>query len=475
MARFDQLRELLSPEKAAELTQNAFAPFTDIALPFTNPVSRRLEEAGENLNQATQASALNVLNKPTPDFVPEMMRGPIEDAKTIGKFIAPPVLDSLKLTPSNLAGMVGGTLTGDIAAPYVLPQAAKLAAKGAKYLPGKVTDTLLTNVEDLPLIRNFLPKSKALDAAANRVQVSLESSPGQKTGLIPEEYNAPAMQRKAFHDEMNKIFYDENGDDIIAKELGLPNPQHIDAPGYYNGKMSPGSQEVFPPGTDINKIKQYAARRGMALKQESMGYDNPLYAATREDADLVKFNLKRKPLDSEIESLYNHTGNDNFSIIATPDGVSVRNFSGWSTSPVDNLTFQNQVKAAMHKVIPNDEDVGILFEKHGGDLINGGINNEDYIREIANAEGLRAAGRAERIFGEKVAQTHGKFAKEFGWSNPFQYQGPADTFRYLAKTSPVIKNLPAASGFSAVQSTPIITKQKKSGKFPALRAGLSRL
>jgi len=466
---FDQLREFFNPEKAAAMVKGAAAPFTDVTYPLTNPIAQGLDTAGESVNRAAQAGALNVLNEPTPKYIPEALHQPIDDLKTIGKEIAPPIIDAFKLTPGNMAGQVGSTLMGGMAGQAIAP----LAMKAMKKLPGSVQDLLLSNVEKLPGVRRlFTDKSikvPALKQGAQKVQISLESSPGQKTGYLPEEFNAPYAQRQEFHDEMEKVFYDANGDNILAKENGLPNPVRVKASGFYKGKMSPGTQEIFPPGTDVKKLKNYAAQKGLPTQQEAMGFDRPLVENNPKDLDLIELKTGKKPLDNEIESLYNLLSNDDFGIVAADDGLKVRNFSGYGDYPVPNEKFQTLAREAIGKSdLPRGE---VRLFKHGGGLVEGGKNGRNYILEAGD---IRGASRAERIFGQKAAEIHERFTKKYGWTNPYKNSGANESLKYLLEDTPLIPNVPAATGGSAALAFPTINKNLKSDKFPALRAGISR-
>ena len=82
-------------------------------------------------------------------------------------------------------------------------------------------------------------------------QISYESIPGDNTNHMVEMFEADYPVLQDYHVEMSKAFLDDQGNDIISGELGMLSPMEFEAPGHYEGKVSPGSQ------TGVTIPKQY--------------------------------------------------------------------------------------------------------------------------------------------------------------------------------------------------------------------------
>jgi hypothetical protein len=72
---------------------------------------------------------------------------------------------------------------------------------------------------------------------------------------------------------MSKAFLDENGNDLISKYLGMLSPGNFEAPGYFEGRVSPGSQtKIVAPrrykAVDLADIDK-KLREGVITKEEA--------------------------------------------------------------------------------------------------------------------------------------------------------------------------------------------------------------
>ena len=73
----------------------------------------------------------------------------------------------------------------------------------------------------------------------NKMQISWESIPGRTSGHMLEMFDAPYEVQQQYHVDISKAFLDDNGNDIVAQRLGIPSPGDFEAPGYFEGKVSP--------------------------------------------------------------------------------------------------------------------------------------------------------------------------------------------------------------------------------------------
>ena len=182
------------------------------------------------------------------------------------------------------------------------------------------------------------------DAARdNLAQISWESIPSRTSGHLSEIFDAPYAQQVEYHAEVSRAFLDNDGNDLIAKELGIPSPGDFEAPGYYEGKVSPGTQtQVVAPrqykGADYGEIEAstedlisaYAAARGILLKQDGVGWHRPFYKAKVKDSNAFEVTIGRNLSEEETVRLADliaeEAGHAEYAPISTPNGVRLINF-----------------------------------------------------------------------------------------------------------------------------------------------------
>jgi len=194
-------------------------------------------------------------------------------------------------------------------------------------------------------------------AQASLAQSSWESIPSRSSGHMAGIFNAPIEQKLDYHKQMSMAFLDDQGNDIIARELGLASPGSFEAPGYFEGLASPGSQTqaVLPkkfkgqPLQDVERaavelIEAYSAAVGILLKQDGVGYHRPFYkkGLTESQANAIDVDFGR-PLTmeemTEVGNLYaEETGDAYAAPVSTPQGVRFINFNvGEAEAEVANL------------------------------------------------------------------------------------------------------------------------------------------
>ena len=242
----------------------------------------------------------------------------------------------------------------------------------------------------------------------NKAQISWESIPGRTGNHMPEMFDAPYEVQQEYHVAVSKAFLDENGNDFVAKELGIPTPGDFEAPGYFEGKVSPGTQtELAIPreykGPDYGSVEPaalelmqaYAAIRGVAMKQDGVGFHRPFYNPKKADANGVELRIGRKFSEGETQRLAkilaDASGHGEYNPIATRDGVRILNFDFLE---FDNKEFTKLVQNAIDS-LDLDDDLTIdpvLFNSQNGYVGNdwsANKNGEEYL----NA--LRGTGRPD--------------------------------------------------------------------------------
>ena len=287
------------------------------------------------------------------------------------------------------------------------------------------------------------------DAALNKLaQISVESIPSTKSGHFPEIFDATEGEIIEFHHEMDMAFLDDDGYDIVARELGMLQMGVSVGLGSWEGRNDPVSQnEVVVPRQYrvkedgvISKdaedlIHAYAAVKGILLKQDAIGYHRPFFkdSNTRASQNGVDVDIGRpfsKRETQEISQLLSEYG---IEPISTSTGVRFINFSDDDGNPFSGLVNYARKKSEMdfEKAINNaltqiefDNDESFTASRFVSD--NGLIEND--WTENTNGEGYlenRLSGRPDlqgRVkdlvtqLQPRVRQVEDEFSERYGWT-----------------------------------------------------------
>ena len=303
-------------------------------------------------------------------------------------------------------------------------------------------------------------------AEKNLAQISWESIPGRTNTHMPEIFDAPYEVINDYHVAISKAFLDDQGRDIVAQRLGVMSPGDFEAPGYFEGRVSPGTQtEVVAPrqfgitaredairaqakaenwskeklAREVglvqgamepaanDQIAVYAAVRGILMKQDGVGYHRPQYVAklSAPRANGVHIDISRTLTPHETpafaEALSKYAGHGEYNPIGDPMGARIINFDYLETP---NTDFQEVVNKALSDI-----------EFEGGESINARRFTADtgYLgnnwKEKVNGEGYlddgRLAGRPDLqqvvrdIVTElepRIEAVETEFANKYGWT-----------------------------------------------------------
>ena len=283
------------------------------------------------------------------------------------------------------------------------------------------------------------------DAARdNLAQISWESIPSRTSGHLSEIFDAPYAQQVEYHAEVSRAFLDNDGNDLIAKELGIPSPGDFEAPGYYEGKVSPGTQtQVVAPrqykGADYGEIEAstedlisaYAAARGILMKQDGVGWHRPFYKAKVKDSNAFEVTIGRNLSEEETVRLADliaeEAGHAEYAPISTPNGVRLINFDYVGIS---NKEFHAIVQRSLKRM---DFDGGAEYVAKRFHSYTGYADNDWTVNR--NGEGYyqgRWSGRSDlqrRVRGvvEEIAPRIDDididFSERYGWTRNEQLLG----------------------------------------------------
>ncbi len=206
----------------------------------------------------------------------------------------------------------------------------------------------------------------------NLGQISSETKPSQTSGHFAEIFNAEMKEQADFHFRMSKALTGDDGQDLLAKEVGLLTPGSFDAPGIYEGVLSPGTQTyaLMPmkykgqPGevdeATLELVKIYAVAKGILLKQDAVGAHRVFFKqGLAKDRDAVTVDIGRRFTDDEMVTLdkllTEEFGTTDFSPAATEYGVNIVHWMG-ERGKMDFTDFQNRVRKVLNMLEISDID-----------------------------------------------------------------------------------------------------------------------
>lgn len=272
-------------------------------------------------------------------------------------------------------------------------------------------------------------------------QISWEAMPGKTTGVLPGIFNAPLEQQVEYLKAMDAALRDEDGNDLIAKKLGLPVLSTAFGPSAWQMHVGAGAQTAVVISTErdaaTNKLRvaapardmlnTYAAIRGLVLNQEAMVWHFPIFDSALKNANGVQLDFGRDPTQDEVVALYNAihevSGRDDWAPAYVPGvGVRVLNFSD-----VPNVEFHKLIdRAGHHEGVP--DYVPTTFQSDGDYVSNDweqhpdGAQYKEFIDGQESRLEARGTGRSDLqgwVEGElrpRAERVNQEFAEKYGWA-----------------------------------------------------------
>jgi hypothetical protein len=260
-------------------------------------------------------------------------------------------------------------------------------------------------------------------------QVSFEAIPGRSTGDIPWIHDAPPQVRADFNYKMMNALLDGDGNDILARELGLPNLGTVHGFGGWDGDVNlSGQLRASIPGTTegitsaaTKHVEAYAAALGKMFRQEGVGYHRDVPGQSRPKSNGVHLDFGRTLTEAETRMLYEavsaRLGTTDIAPIPAVDGVKFINFGvdeGKAFVPfsgIDNKQFQEMVKEALVDLDLPSADV-VYFKSQGNLLQNDwevNPNGEGFERIISETGLQDSVERARNILEPRVEAVRSQF------------------------------------------------------------------
>lgn len=278
-------------------------------------------------------------------------------------------------------------------------------------------------------------------------QISWEARPGRSTGLLPGVHDAPYQQQAEFQQAIAQALTGPNGEDLLAKFLGLLTDGRILAPGVWQSDVAAGMQTMVgmaPAKGDAGKsnvdpaqaelLNIYADALGLLLRQEAVGWHKPFYATAKRDQNGLEVNIGRPLRPEETRSLWSEidsrmralglndweTVDEGAAIISTGNGVRAVQFG-----ILPNDKFRDLVKDALSATTFADvESVEVTGFKSDGKLLTNtwreNPNGESYRQRISASRRPDVLGFARSVLAPAIQATFEDFSERYGWGNPGQ-------------------------------------------------------
>jgi len=143
--------------------------------------------------------------------------------------------------------------------------------------------------------------------------INLEAVPSTSIDILPGIHTAPPEQKADFTKKMYSIFLDENGVDLLAKEIGIASPDGFMGFGGWDGVINPNMQvQGILSGTvegginpaDVQLVELYAAVVGTVFKQDGVSYRRAFNDTTVANQNGVDLDVGRRLTAEEHQKIY---------------------------------------------------------------------------------------------------------------------------------------------------------------------------
>ena len=275
-------------------------------------------------------------------------------------------------------------------------------------------------------------------------QVSWEARPSVRSGVLPGIHKASYAVQLDFQQAVQKAFYGENGEDLLAVQLGLLVDRSDIAPGVWEHYVSPSQQldVVMAPQmgggkvdpAQANLLNVYAAIKGLLTAQDGVGWHRPFYTTTKTNANGLDIDLGRSITPEEArdveaavdqwmtdngkQTFVNEDGEtrpwaDAFAIISSHYGVRLLNFG-----VVSNKQLQKDILAAVETVLPEGEHAVFMSD---GELVTNdwkeNQNGQTYIQRISAEGSSDVLGWSREFLAPRVQRVFDEYAERYEWGN----------------------------------------------------------
>ena len=277
---------------------------------------------------------------------------------------------------------------------------------------------------------NIFKYDFADSALENTGNIVMETIPGINSKNIPKIIDAPYQVKQNYHYSMVKSLYNNEGVDTAADILGLGQIALFDAVGSYKGQTNPlAVKSIINPyflakkinvngklvnfkhlvPSNIQKaIDTYMSITGLLLQQDAMANSVFMKSSSKKGSNSMNFTGNRHLSPEEMSKissvLSKEFGSSDYIPIPLPNNIPGFAIVNWvDSSPItedkqvnenyrqpwggiENKEFHKKVENALGKVNLKDLNLQLEYFAQAGNLIEGGKNNENYIKKIGESK-----------------------------------------------------------------------------------------
>ena len=265
--------------------------------------------------------------------------------------------------------------------------------------------------------------------------INLEAVPGTTTDFLPGIVNALPEDVAAYTKDMYSIFLDENGVDLLAKEIGIVSPDGFMGFGGWAGDINPNIQvRGIMSGTikggmnpaDVQLVELYAAVVGTVFKQDGVSYRRAFADPAVSKQNGVDLDIGRKLTKDEHQRIYDilieKFGHTNIQPTSTSTGAQIIQYANWDTGkPVFDMPNKDFQKIVRQAIIEADiGDVDLVYYRSDGNLIENNWkespNGESYkIRKNSTTESQNLYQRLVDKYSQEAGKINTRYSEDFGW------------------------------------------------------------
>lgn len=313
-----------------------------------------------------------------------------------------------------------------------------------------------------PTAQDLQAAAYDFEDAANAILgvVTWEATPGVTTGFATEASQSP--WRWEYQRQVAKAMLDEDGNDVLARKLGVLRSESVESLGHWKDTIGPGYQTFVAapsrklsdtktgksttvaklakeaaPGergielpAAVDRINLYNTVLALTLRQEGWAWHRPHYTTNVADSNGIEFDMGETISMEEAENLSAEMMSRNIEGIIVPYqyGTRVLNVSDGMT----NIEFHKKTLEAYNAAGIRDSEKPRVF---GTDTQLGmndwrkNPNGEAYKRRIEEADPqgeLRAWIRDD--FAPRIDEVNRRFVSRYGWNDGRFEPNPAKNF-----------------------------------------------
>lgn len=235
----------------------------------------------------------------------------------------------------------------------------------------------------------------------NLSNITWESAPSKDIAHLNGIEDLSPEAKAEYHGMVSKALQDDDGNDLLAKYLGIMSPGSKDAPGYWQGKTNPATHtqmaatrikgalqqpDIDEPSKHLMEV--YATAKGLLHKQDGVGYHRPYYNPQVTKANGMEYEFDKDLTPEHIQNIGRSIdqGMPGAALIPVSNRtVRILNFSDQHQN--NQKGFHKAIDSVMSKAVPDTHSATWRTFGSDGDLVGNdwkeNKNGEDYIRRLS--------------------------------------------------------------------------------------------